>query len=257
MSRMTFAAVAAFSLASAASAQHAGDISLSIEQGAIRTAALEGSVSIPSRVFGATFGDTGVARFTSNPGFEALPGTFAPGSRTGFTPLSGLARFTGAGLEPVTVERLEVKFLTLMSVIGAQPAAGFDLAVQSNGGWHRHLNFRLFAQGGKLPSSGIYVVEMELYSNDGVTLPSEPLWIVFNDGRSVAEHDAAIEWVVDNLAQGGTPCAADLDGNGDVGAADLATLLASWGTAGADLGGDGLTDAADLAALLASWGACP
>lgn len=257
MSRIFIAALAAGFIASAASAQHAGDINLSIQEGAIHTAALDGSTSIPSRVFGATFGDTGVARFTSNPGFEALPGTFTPGSRTGFTPRSGLARFTGAGLETVTVERLEIKFLTLVSVIGTTAVPGFDLAVQSNGGWHRHLNFRLFAQGGKLPSSGIYVVEMELYSNDSVTLPSAPLWIVFNDGRSVAEHDAAIAWVADNLATGGTPCPADLDGNGDVGASDLATLLAAWGTAGADLGGDGFTDAADLAALLASWGACP
>jgi hypothetical protein len=257
MSRTLLAAIAAVSVAASATAQHAGDINLSIQQGAIHTAAFDGTTSIPSRVFGATFGDTGVARFTSNPGFEALPGTFTLGSRTGFTPLSGLARFTGAGLEPVTVERLEIKFLTLVSVVGADPVAGFDLAVQSNGGWHRHLNFRLFAQGGKLPSSGIYVVEMELYSNDGVTLPSDPLWLVFNDGRSVAEHNAAIQWVVDNLSGGGEPCPADLDGNGDVGASDLATLLAAWGTAGADLGGDGFTDAADLAALLASWGACP
>ncbi|MEY3143131.1 MAG: hypothetical protein RLY21_1624 [Planctomycetota bacterium] len=257
MSRTILAALAAGSIASAATAQHVGDINLSIEQGAIHTAAFDGATSTPSRVFGATFGDTGVARFTSNPGFEASPGTFTAGSRTGFTPLSGLSRFTGDGLEPVTVERLELKFLTLASIVGVDPAPGFDLAVQSNGGWHRHLNFRLFAEGGKLPSSGIYVVEMELYSNDGVTLPSEPLWIVFNDGRSLAEHDAAIAWVADNLANGGTSCPADLDGNGDVGASDLATLLAAWGTAGADLGGDGSTDAADLATLLASWGACP
>jgi len=37
------------------------------------------------------------------------------------------------------------------------------------------------------------------------------------------------------------PCAADLDGNGDVGAADLSLVLASWGNpkSGADLDGDG------------------
>ena len=53
------------------------------------------------------------------------------------------------------------------------------------------------------------------------------------------------------------PCPADLDGNCSVGASDLATLLAAWGTDGADLSGDTFTDAADLATLLASWGACP
>lgn len=257
MPRTLIAACAAAFFALSAHAQHAGDINLSVTGGVIRTAALHGSTSTPSRVFGATFGDTGVARFTSNPGFEALPGTFVPGTRTGFTPLSGLSRFTGSGLEPVAAERLEIKFLTLACVVGADPVTGFDLAVQSNGGWHRHLNFRLFAQGGKLPASGIYIVEMEIYSNDGVTLPSDPFWLVFNDGRSTAEHGAAIAWVTENLVGGNNPCPADLDGSGDVGAADLATLLAAWGTADADLGGDGLTDAADLAALLAAWGACP
>lgn len=256
MSRTLLAAIAACSFAPAALAQHAGDINLSIVDGAISTSAFDGAALSAERVFGTTFGDTGVPRFTSNPGFEALPGTFTPGSRTGFTPRTGLARFTGAGLEPVTVERLEIKFLTLVSVVGPEPVAGFDLAVQSNGGWHRHLNYRLFAEGGKLPSSGIYVVEMEFYSTDGVTLPSEPFWLVLNDGASAGDFANALAWVADNLA-GGAPCPADLDGNGEVGAPDLAALLAAWGTAGADLGGDGLTDAADLAALLASWGACP
>ncbi|MCE2881094.1 MAG: hypothetical protein LW636_01850 [Planctomycetaceae bacterium] len=50
---------------------------------------------------------------------------------------------------------------------------------------------------------------------------------------------------------------ADLDGNGTVDAADLATLLAAWGACTgcpADLDGNGTVDAADLAMLLAAWG---
>ena len=47
----------------------------------------------------------------------------------------------------------------------------------------------------------------------------------------------------------------DLDGDGTIGAADLAALLAAWGSsdATADLDGDGFVGAADLAALLAAW----
>jgi glucose/arabinose dehydrogenase len=53
------------------------------------------------------------------------------------------------------------------------------------------------------------------------------------------------------------PCPADLDGDGVVGASDLATLLGSWGGVGpADLDGSGSVGAGDLAALLGSWGAC-
>lgn len=52
-------------------------------------------------------------------------------------------------------------------------------------------------------------------------------------------------------------CPADLNQDGAVGPADLATLLNSWGTAGpGDLNGSGTVDAQDLAAMLASWGGC-
>jgi hypothetical protein len=51
-------------------------------------------------------------------------------------------------------------------------------------------------------------------------------------------------------------CPADLDSDGQVSAADLALLLAAWGTATADIDGDGTTGATDLAELLAAWGPC-
>lgn len=56
------------------------------------------------------------------------------------------------------------------------------------------------------------------------------------------------------------PCAGDIDLNGSVDAADLASILAAWFSSGKglpeDLNGDGSVDAADLSALLANWGAC-
>ncbi|MEC9372796.1 MAG: hypothetical protein VYC34_03095, partial [Planctomycetota bacterium] len=54
------------------------------------------------------------------------------------------------------------------------------------------------------------------------------------------------------------PCPADLDGDGNVGPADLANLLGSWGQGGpADLDGDGVVGVSDLAEMLGSWGPCP
>ena len=56
---------------------------------------------------------------------------------------------------------------------------------------------------------------------------------------------------------------ADLSGDGDVGAFDLALLLGSWGPCPpdddcpADLDGDGDVGASDLAILLGSWGPVP
>ncbi len=59
------------------------------------------------------------------------------------------------------------------------------------------------------------------------------------------------------------PCnPADLDGNGDIGAFDLALLLGSWGPCPAkgdcpaDLDGNGDVGAFDLALLLGAWGPC-
>jgi len=56
-------------------------------------------------------------------------------------------------------------------------------------------------------------------------------------------------------------CAADVNRDGTVGGADLAMLLAAWGTAGGgkadtDLDGDGVVGGSDLATLLAAWGGC-
>lgn len=55
------------------------------------------------------------------------------------------------------------------------------------------------------------------------------------------------------------PCPADFDGDGTVGASDLASLLGAWGPNPghpADFDGDGTVGAADLAQLLGSWGDC-
>ena len=53
-------------------------------------------------------------------------------------------------------------------------------------------------------------------------------------------------------------CLGDLDGDGEVGGADLGTLLNLWGTSdpAGDLDGNGSVNGADLAAMLQSWGPC-
>ncbi len=50
--------------------------------------------------------------------------------------------------------------------------------------------------------------------------------------------------------------ASDLNDDGMVDGADLANLLAAWGTKANDLNGDGVVNGADLAQLLANWGSC-
>ncbi len=57
----------------------------------------------------------------------------------------------------------------------------------------------------------------------------------------------------------GTPCLGDFDGDGSVGAVDLATLIGNWGSTDPtfDLDGSGDVGASDLAELLGRWGPCP
>ena len=50
------------------------------------------------------------------------------------------------------------------------------------------------------------------------------------------------------------PVPGDVDGDGQVNANDLATLLNQWGGPGsADLNHDGIVDAKDLATVLSNW----
>ena len=58
----------------------------------------------------------------------------------------------------------------------------------------------------------------------------------------------------------GMPCPWDLDGSGNVGAADLLDLLFNWGPCpgcAADFDGDDIVGASDLLAMLFNWGPCP
>jgi hypothetical protein len=83
---------------------------------------------------------------------------------------------------------------------------------------------------------------------------------VINDTPNNSVTEAAVDAVrmVATVCEQSNPCPADLDGDAQVSASDLAAVLAAWGQAGStDLDGDGTTGAPDLAAVLAAWGACP
>ena len=58
---------------------------------------------------------------------------------------------------------------------------------------------------------------------------------------------------------GTASCPGDTNGDGVIGSADLAEMLATWGGGAgspSDLNGDGIVDSSDLANLLAAWGPC-
>ena len=256
------AVAASAALSGAAHAQHAGDIGLTRgADGSIATNLIDGSALLPERVFTATFGDTGVPHFTQNPGFDAASGTFPTTARIGFDFRAPLLRWTGDSFaathpqDPLLGERLRASFISLSATTGAGPVDGFSLAVQGDGGWHRHISWTLQpAIGASSPASGVYLLELSLWCTDSAVADSEPFWVVMSAGASATDVALAEQWVRDSIARS---CPADLDGNRTVDGLDLAALLANWGGAGqGDIVGDGTVDGVDLAAVLAAWGSC-
>jgi uncharacterized membrane protein len=101
-------------------------------------------------------------------------------------------------------------------------------------------------QGFKLPSNWAYY---------GLTMSDDGLHI---GGAAVRDDGIWSPFVLD-LTPSAPACPADFDNDGEVGAADLSLLLASWDSVNpdVDLDGDKVIGAADLSLLLAAWGACP
>jgi hypothetical protein len=259
--RRGIAASIALATATAAHAQHEGDIGLAVVDGRIVTTAIEGAaLGSPRRVFAGSFGDTGVPWFTSNPGFDALPGTFPTGTRVGFRFSGPLLVWDGAGFvttasDPALGERLRVSFLTLSATSGTEASPGFDLAVQGDGGWHRHLSMTMLpAAGAEAPAERTYAVQVELYSTAPGIAPSMAMWLVLDGGApDFTDAFEAAEREIDPPV-----CAADLAVDGTVDGIDLGILLGNWGQPGsADLNADGVVDGVDLGILLGNWGPCP
>lgn len=80
-------------------------------------------------------------------------------------------------------------------------------------------------------------------------------WSLFSFGQDPCTQVANLSAIVYTA-----PCVGDLDLNSSVDAADLTTLLGSWGGTGegqvADLNADGIVNAQDLSVLLGNWGPC-
>jgi hypothetical protein len=152
------------------------------------------------RVFGADLGSIEFGPFgVDDPGY--FTDSLAEGAVVGFNILSPLKKWNGAGFDAGIPETLQVGYFVgtpgeITRFTGAGFVSGFDFATVSGGGFDEHLSYILFGDGGD-PSDGVYLLELELTSDSYG--PSDPFWIVFNLGLDEEDHDAAIDWVEDNL----------------------------------------------------------
>lgn len=158
---------------------------------------------------------------------------------------------------------------TGVQAVGTNPSAGNGYAVATNFDGSKVLCFY-----GIMGSSGSYMWTAAngytplstLAANAGVQIPDGwqlnlPLGMS-DDGLTIvgtASGPQGTSPFVLDLRPSQQPCPADLDGNGEVGATDVATLLGQWGAFGgsADLDGNGEVASSDLAIMLGAWGPCP
>jgi len=237
---------------------HAGDVFVGVKAGHIFTGMVDDDqVEEGVRMFESEFGESGVPGFTDEPGWEAFPGTFDPNIRVGWNALTGVHRWNGDGFDDLIDETITVSFGSLSFEIGASAVDGFDLAVQPDGGLHRHIGFLLENPFGD-PEVGVYLVQLELYSSTGTPESSEPFWIVFNNEADEEEHEAAAEWVEEHLV-GEEHCHGDINGDHEVNVEDLLQLLSNWGECdgcASDIDEDGFVTVLDLLEMISEWGEC-
>ncbi|MDG2291435.1 MAG: hypothetical protein P8L37_02165 [Phycisphaerales bacterium] len=239
---------------------HAGDVYVEVEDGHIATGLIDDDdVEEHVRTFESELGESGVPGYSDEPGWEAFPGTFDPSIRIGWNATAGLGRWNGDGFDGGLEETVTVIFGTLSFEIADAPVNGFSLAVQPDGGLHRHIGFYLDNAFGQ-PAVGVYLVELELYSSASTPESSEPFWIVFNNEDDEENHEAAVEWVAENLAdEEHHHCHGDINDDEHVDVMDLLQLISEWGDCDgceSDLDEDGSVNVTDLLEVLEEWGEC-
>jgi hypothetical protein len=203
-------------LASGAVAQvHEGDIILDATTAQIRTGGLVSGVFEERRVFVAELGFI-APFFASDPGFDNRPGSFAAGSRIGFTIQDALRKWDGADFDEVSSERLDIARSTLTAQTPVTPGVvqGFTLSVGSNGQWHRHYEYTLFAPSPETPRDGVYLLQLTLWTNSTVA-ESQPFYVLFDQNASTAEVLAAQQYVIDTFISPVAGCdGIDFNNNG-------------------------------------------
>lgn len=209
------AAVALSGLAGWASA-HIGDIGLALVNGRLATGEVEEAgtpplefVSLGERVFGADFTLSGGEVFSDEPGFYGSSlsaggeNTIPASSSLSFRILGNLRVWEPATSTFSTVtpgERLRIEFFggaaSRLSPLDGSTVGGFSIPLGPTGGFDEHWDFFLDAAPGQTaPGAGIYLLSVDLELDNVAGSRSEPIWLVFNNGLSEEQHEAAIEYV--------------------------------------------------------------
>lgn len=259
--------IACISAVSQASEVHNADFVPMIQDGKIVVGAVNpdtNAVEYPSQILSAILGAEGFPNFTNDPGFNSELGGLNPGMTIGFNILQAPriwddvdGDFETLAAEQFTVRAAGQNILAPTSdmivpgIIFGQ--ASFDAAAS----FHHHMQYLL--NGGLPPMiDGVWMLELELWSENAGIESSDPIYLVFGQGNGEGQISDAIDWIESNLIA--SPCLADLTGDGTLDFFDVSAFLTAFGAqeGTADFTGDGQFDFFDVSAFLTEYAnGCP
>lgn len=264
---VTFVTLAASTTLSAASGLHDADFILAVQDSQIIAGAVDpdtGDAVYPSRIKSALMGAEGFPNFTNDPGFNAELGQLIPGMTIGFSFLRAPRVWDDANMnfETIATEQLTVRAAAqdLVAPSTDMRVDGIVFGQASNtpsATFHHHMQYLL---NGALPPvvQGVWLLEIELWTEASGIEASDPLYIVFAQGDGEDQLDDAITWIEDNLI--GSPCLADLTGDGTLDFFDVSAFLVAFNAQDpvADFNGDMQFNFFDVSAFLTAYtGGCP
>jgi len=208
---ITAAALAAASLASTALAQHADTSFYSIGT-RLATRGWDDANEVPldyQRVFEGELSILGPAVYGEEPGYNVPDGTFSGSGTATVSIRKALLKWTGSSFTSTT-DRINFQLYGGAQSVytpvsdpanpDTDPLGHFGWAIDSAGGFHDHPDYYLVdaATTGN-GSVGIYLAEFHADVDvDGLTR-SYPFWKVFNYGESEEDHEAAIDYTLENI----------------------------------------------------------
>lgn len=230
--------ICALALAPCAFAQHAGDILLRSNSGAVQTGLSDGvATTFPHAVFAGQFGKEGLPNRTSDPGINSIPGDFPTNAQVQLRMRRAARKWDPIDQNfcMIPPEMIEVRKGTNAAnwirtpasdppgLVG--PTISMGVTDPSDGLIHQHPAYWLLGAA----SDGVYLLELDVLTA-GLS-PSAPIWLVFDQNATAQEMLDALAYADGTLAHGSgnlCRCRADMNDDLSVSVGDLFLFLADW-----------------------------
>lgn len=178
---------------------HTGDIEIEVEAGKLHThGAAENQAGTGYAIFESDFRDLAGGPYkTDDPGYDSVDGTFAVGAVINYNAIGNLWFWDGMTWSSTVANNEKIRLdgnlgeETIWTSTGTSgDLTGLVGQAGSDGKIHEHLDMRVIAPTGFLPTTGAYYITMYL-SGTGLE-NSDPYLIVFNNGLAEEDFEASV-----------------------------------------------------------------